>query len=158
MAEGSDWCWWFGTEHSCANDAQFDAFFRKLLSEAYQNLGRDAPDELAEPIKRKAAPAHVVAPSAFLDVRVDGRESTYFEWMGAGLYSPDRQESAMHGRADLLRQFRYGFSSERFYIRVDLAEGALAPLKDAQLCIPRLGDEELRIVLQVRGGKRRDQH
>ncbi len=29
-AEGSDWCWWFGPEHSTANDAEFDALFRVL--------------------------------------------------------------------------------------------------------------------------------
>jgi hypothetical protein len=78
--------------------------------------------------------------------------------MGAGLYSPDRQESAMHGRVDWLRQFRYGFSAERFYIRVDLAEGALAALQDAEFRITLRGDEELRLVLQVREGKLRDQH
>ncbi len=158
MAEGSDWCWWFGPEHSCANDAEFDAFFRQLLSEAYQSLGRDAPDELAEPIKRTAAPALITVPSAFLDVRVDGRESTYFEWMGAGLYSTDRQDSSMHGRVRWLQQFRYGFSSERFFIRVDFAEGALAALQDAELRIALHGDEELRIVLHVAEGKLRNQH
>jgi hypothetical protein len=113
---------------------------------------------LAEPIKRKAEPAHVVAPSAFLDVRVDGRESTYFEWLGAGLYSPDRQDSSMHGRVHWLHQFRYGFSSERFYIRVDLAEGGLAALQDAEFRITLRGDEELRIVLHVREGKIDNQH
>ena len=30
-AEGSDWCWWFGPEHSTANDAEFDELFRKHL-------------------------------------------------------------------------------------------------------------------------------
>jgi alpha-amylase/alpha-mannosidase (GH57 family) len=153
MAEGSDWTWWFGPEHSSANDAEFDAFFRQLLSESYQNLGGDAPDELAEPIKRRAAPAQVEAPSAFLNVSVDGRESTYFEWMGAGLYSPDRKDSAMHGRVPWLQQFRYGFSSERFFIRVDLAEGALTSLQDAEFRITLRGEEELRIVLHVREGK-----
>ena len=158
MAEGSDWCWWFGPEHSSANDEEFDAFFRQLLSEAYQSLGREAPDELAEPIKRKPAPAHVDAPSAFLDVRVDGRESTYFEWLGAALYSPDRRDSSMHGRVHWLQQFRYGFSSERFFIRVDFVDGALAALQDAEFRITLRGDEELRIVLQVREGKLAGQH
>jgi alpha-amylase/alpha-mannosidase (GH57 family) len=158
MAEGSDWCWWFGPEHSAANDAEFDAFFRQLLSEAYQSLGREAPDELAEPIKRKAAPVHVEPPSAFLDVRVDGRETSYFEWMGAGLYSPERQESSMHGQVHWLHQFRYGFSRELFYIRVDVLEGAMAALQDAEFRITLRGDEELRIVLHVREGKLRDQH
>jgi len=157
MAEGSDWTWWFGPEHSSSNDAEFDAFFRQLLSETYQNLGSDAPDELAEPIKRTAAPAQVEAPSAFLNVRIDGRESTYFEWMGAGLYSPDRKDSSMHGRVHSLQQFRYGFSSERFYLRVDFADGKSDALKDAEFRITLRGEEELRIVLHMREGKLHEQ-
>src|SRR5439155_3515447 len=51
-AEGSDWFWWFGPEHSSANDAEFDEFFRKLLSEVYRSLDGEVPDELAKPIKR----------------------------------------------------------------------------------------------------------
>jgi len=158
MAEGSDWCWWFGPEHSSANDAEFDAFFRQLLSEAYQNLGRAAPDKLAEPIKQRPAPAHVEAPSGFLDVRVDGRESTYFEWLGAALYSPERKDSSMHGRVHWLRQFRYGFSKERFFVRVDFVDDALAAVKDGEVRITLRGEEEVRIVLQVREGKLRGQH
>ena len=84
-AEGSDWCWWYGPEHSSANDAEFDAFYRKLLTEVYRSLGAEAPDVLAEPIKRQPVPALVLPPTAYLNVKVDGRESTYFEWMGAGL-------------------------------------------------------------------------
>ncbi len=60
-AEGSDWCWWFGPEHSSANDAEFDAFFRKLLSEVYRELGSEAPDELAESIKYQPERAEVLA-------------------------------------------------------------------------------------------------
>ena len=158
MAEGSDWCWWFGPEHSSANDAEFDAFFRQLLSEAYQSLGCEAPDELANPIKHKPEPAHIIAPSAFLDVRVDGRESSYFEWMGAGFYSPERRETSMHGRVHWLHHFRYGFGTESLFIRVDLVEGALATLQDAEFRITLRGDEELRIVLHVREGKLCEQH
>jgi alpha-amylase/alpha-mannosidase (GH57 family) len=54
-AEGSDWCWWYGPEHSSANDAEFDAFYRKLLTEVYRSLDAEAPDVLAEPIKRPPA-------------------------------------------------------------------------------------------------------
>ncbi len=158
MAEGSDWCWWFGPEHSSANDAEFDAFFRQLLSEAYQNLGCAAPDELAEPIKQRPAPAHVEQPAAFLEVQVDGRESTYFEWLGAALYSPVRQDSSMHGRVHWLQQFRYGFSNERFFVRVDLVDNALAAVKDGEFRITLRGDEEVRIVLHVREGKLCGQH
>src|SRR5712691_10497568 len=37
-AEGSDWCWWFGPEHSTANDAEFDALYRKHLTAIYLSL------------------------------------------------------------------------------------------------------------------------
>ena len=42
-AEGSDWCWWFGPEHSTANDAEFDALYRKHLTAIYLTLGQLAP-------------------------------------------------------------------------------------------------------------------
>jgi alpha-amylase/alpha-mannosidase (GH57 family) len=80
-AEGSDWFWWYGPEHSSANDAEFDAMFRKLLTTVYCELGGQAPDELAEPIKRFASPAVATPPLEYLKVRVDGRESSYFEWL-----------------------------------------------------------------------------
>src|SRR6184192_4848520 len=47
-AEGSDWCWWFGPEHSTANDAEFDALYRKHLTEIYLALGQVAPEERSE--------------------------------------------------------------------------------------------------------------
>src|SRR5262249_9783094 len=52
-AEGSDWCWWYGPEHSTANDAEFDALYRKHLTGIYRAVGKIAPDELAKPIKRQ---------------------------------------------------------------------------------------------------------
>jgi len=52
-AEGSDWCWWYGPEHSTANDAEFDALYRKHLTAVYLALGQVAPQELAKPIKRQ---------------------------------------------------------------------------------------------------------
>ncbi len=119
-AEGSDWCWWYGPEHSSANDAEFDAFYRKLLTEVYRSLGGEAPDVLAEPIKRQPERALILPPSAFLKVKVDGRESTYFEWMGAGLYSADRRSSAMHGRLTILHELRYGFDEKQFHLRTDV--------------------------------------
>jgi alpha-amylase/alpha-mannosidase (GH57 family) len=39
VAEGSDWCWWYGPEHSTANDEEFDLLYRKHLSNIYRLLG-----------------------------------------------------------------------------------------------------------------------
>ncbi len=152
-AEGSDWCWWFGADHSSSNDAEFDAFYRKLLSEVYLALGADAPDELAAPIKRQPQKAEVHPPSGYLNVRVDGRETSYFEWMGAGIYLPEERESSMHGRARLLRQIRYGFDEDLFFVRLDVFDGVFARLQDAEFRVTLRGDEELRLVIRLEQAK-----
>ncbi len=157
-AEGSDWCWWFGPEHSSSNDSEFDAFFRKLLSEVYKSLNVAAPDELAEPIKRQPDRAEILAPADFLEVRVDGRESSYFEWLGAGLYSPEGRDGSMHGRVRLLKQLRYGFDAEHLYLRVDVFEDVLKRRGSAEFRITLRGEEELRVLVHVQQGKIADFH
>jgi len=152
-AEGSDWCWWYGPEHSSANDAEFDAFYRKLLTEVYRSLDAEAPDVLAEPIKRQPVPALLLPPTGFLKVRVDGRESTYFEWMGAGLYSADRRSSAMHGKLMLLHEIRYGFDEKRLHMRVDVFSETLKELRDAEFRITFRAEQELRVVVRFEGGR-----
>jgi alpha-amylase/alpha-mannosidase (GH57 family) len=152
-AEGSDWCWWYGPENSSANDADFDALHRKHLTGIYTALGREAPDKLAQPIKRPSEMARKLLPSAFLQVRVDGRESSFFEWLGAGLYSPDRRSTAMHGRTFFLGDLHYGFSKERFYLRIDPLPGALAHLRDCEIRFTARTAGELRVTLRIRDGR-----
>jgi alpha-amylase/alpha-mannosidase (GH57 family) len=152
-AEGSDWCWWYGPEHSSANDAEFDAFYRKLLTEVYLSLDAEAPDILAEPIKRQPQYGLVLPPTIYLDVKVDGRETNYFEWLGSGLYSADRRSSAMHGRLLMLHELHYGFSEEQFYLRVDVFEGALDDLRDAEFRITVRAEQELRVVVHLEEGR-----
>jgi alpha-amylase/alpha-mannosidase (GH57 family) len=151
-AEGSDWCWWYGPEHSTANDAEFDAFYRTLLTEVYLRLGLDAPDDLAEPIKRMPEHALVAAPQAHLNVKVDGRETSYFEWLGAGLYSADRRGGSMHGRASLLHEVHYGFNDDWFYVRVDLFPEALTNLRNGLFRITLRAAQELRVLAHIREG------
>ena len=151
-AEGSDWCWWFGPEHSTANDAEFDALFRKHLTAVHLALGQVAPQELAKPIKRRPEHAVKLAPSAFLKITVDGRDTSYFEWLGAGLYSPERRGGAMHGRVFYLHELRYGFEEERFSVRVDPFLDALSELEDPEFRITIHGAEELTIVVKLTRG------
>jgi alpha-amylase/alpha-mannosidase (GH57 family) len=155
-AEGSDWCWWFGPEHSTANDAEFDALFRKHLTAVYLALGQVAPQELAKPIKRRPEHAVKLPPSAFLKITVDGRDTSYFEWLGAGLYSPERRGGAMHGRVFYLHELRYGFEEERFCVRVDPFLDALSELEDPEFRITIHGAEELTIVVKLTRGHLRE--
>jgi alpha-amylase/alpha-mannosidase (GH57 family) len=152
-AEGSDWCWWYGPEHSSANDAEFDALYRKHLSSVYRALGLAAPDELAEPIKRRPERALVLPPTAFVKITVDGRDTSYFEWLGSGLYAADRRSGAMHGRKYYLHELRYGFDDHFFNVRVDGFPDAFAGLDEFEFRVTLRVAEELRVVTAVRHGK-----
>ncbi|MEO0250023.1 MAG: glycoside hydrolase family 57 protein, partial [candidate division WOR-3 bacterium] len=50
IAEGSDWCWWYGDEHSSAMDEEFDALFRKHLMNVYILTGGEIPEQLYAPL------------------------------------------------------------------------------------------------------------
>jgi len=152
-AEGSDWCWWYGPEHASANDAEFDALYRKHLTEIYNALGEPPPAALAHPIKRAPQRGRRELPTAYLDVQVDGRESNYFEWLGAGLYATDRAGGAMHGRRCVLSEFYYGFAPERFWLRVDPVPEAIAEMPEFQLRVTIWDSRETRVTLRIQDGK-----
>jgi alpha-amylase/alpha-mannosidase (GH57 family) len=124
IAEGSDWFWWFGDDHSSAQDALFDHLFRKHLRNVYTLLGCDPPGTLFTPIARGAArpPMHD-QPVSFLRVQVDGR-APYFEWIDAARFTcgTDRGTMASVSRG-VLRTVWFGFDAERLLIRVDTDGG-----------------------------------
>ena len=151
-AEGSDWCWWYGPEHASANDAEFDELYRQHLTEVYAALGEHVPDGLLHPIKRAPERARREVPQAYLDVKVDGRETSYFEWLGAGFYATDQRSGSMHGRSCVLGQLSYGFGPQHFYLRVDPTE-AIADIPDFQFRLTLWDSRETRITVRVNKGK-----
>jgi hypothetical protein len=152
-AEGSDWNWWYGPEHGSVNDAEFDELYRKHLTEIYAALGEQVPDALAHPIKKAPERGRREAPESYLDVKVDGRESSYFEWLGAGLYITDSRGGTMHGRGPVLAELLYGFSESHFYLRVDPAREAIAEIPDFQLRLTVWDSRETRITVRVAKSK-----
>src|SRR5204863_8349146 len=85
IAEGSDWCWWYGDDHSSDHDLDFDDLFRRHLRNAYQMLGQPIPEELfVTNITTGGVPRTVVEPVGLLHPTLDGRATSYFEWLPAG--------------------------------------------------------------------------
>jgi alpha-amylase/alpha-mannosidase (GH57 family) len=153
IAEGSDWCWWYGPEHSSAHDEEFDLLYRKHLSNIYRMLGASPPDSLAVPIKRPKARALMVAPSGRIAPRVDGEVSNYFEWLGAGLFVPDDRSGSMHGAAALIEALHYGYSDDAMYLRVDLKEDFRDSHPDFELRVNVDGDHKLHLRVPIAEGK-----
>jgi alpha-amylase/alpha-mannosidase (GH57 family) len=124
IAEGSDWCWWYGPEHDSANRAEFDQLYRSHLANIYRFLNLSPPEELSRPILRIAEKAVHVLPSGPIKPFIDGEVTSYFEWLGAGLYRVDDRSGSMHGKKFLVREVYYGADGANLYLRVDFHQGA----------------------------------
>jgi len=124
IAEGSDWFWWFGDDHSCAQDGLFDRLFRKHLQNVYLVLDEQPPAELTKPISRGHRPPQpFIEPTGLLNVKIDGRR-TYFEWINAGHYVSRGPRGAMAMVAEVLvSDFYFGFDTERLLLRLDARDG-----------------------------------
>ena len=153
VAEGSDWCWWYGPEHSTANDEEFDMLYRKHLSNIYRLLGGSPTDDLAAPIKRPRVHALTVAPSAQIHPTIDGRVTTYFEWMGAGLCQPDYRSGSMHGVAQLVEALYYGYCDKAVYLRVDLGETFLQDHPDFEIRVNVDGESRTSLHAAISDGR-----
>jgi alpha-amylase/alpha-mannosidase (GH57 family) len=133
IAQGSDWFWWYGDDHSSALDGLFDHLFRKHLLNVYTLLGCDPPGSLFNPISRGGAQRLFHdQPISFSNVTVDGR-ATYFEWIDAARYvcGSDRATMTQVTRG-LLHSIWFGFDAQRLLVRVDTAGGpARERLSDA---------------------------
>jgi alpha-amylase/alpha-mannosidase (GH57 family) len=133
IAEGSDWFWWFGDEHSSAQDSVFDYLFRKHLMNVYRLLGDASPPDLSRPITRRGQRALHTLPRTFLEVKIDGRR-TFFEWLNAGRYTcqNERGTMALVTRGQL-RDVYFGFDLRSLLIRVDFDGAARTALADFDL-------------------------
>lgn len=139
IAQGSDWFWWFGDDHSSAQDGLFDRLFRQHLQNVYLVLGEQPPAELAKPISQgHRHPRLHSEPTGLLNVKIDGRR-TYFEWINAGHYVNRGARGTMTMAVDrLISDLYFGFDPKHLLLRMDARGG---PLKE-QLA----GVDMLRIV------------
>ncbi len=130
MAEGSDWTWWYGEDHSSANDGTFDYLFRKHLMNVYAALGARVPDDLRIAIKPQRARSAARPPVDFVTPKFDGKVTSYFEWRSAGSLIPEPGATGtMHRAESLIKAIYYGYDTEALYYRLDFSK----PLSDPQL-------------------------
>ena len=122
IAEGSDWNWWYGPEHSSANDQEFDELYRLHLANVYYALDADPPDSLEQPITGRPGKPKFAPQSAYISPRLDGAGGGYFDWLGAATHIADRHSSAMHGKTFMLDAGYAGIDEENLYCRADFMD------------------------------------
>src|SRR5262249_15233703 len=145
IAEGSDWCWWYGPEHDSANRAEFDQLYRSHLANVYRFLNLVPPEELSQPILKMPPPAAPIAPNGVVSPSIDGEVTSYFEWLGAGMYKVDDRSGSMHGKKFPVREVHFGSDGENLFVRMDFHGNSQVDMNGA----------EVKITLQAMDGKSR---
>ena len=124
-AQGSDWMWWFGDTHSSAQDEEFDRLFRMHLANVYRGLGQEVPEWLAAPIRAKTI-GPLYEPTASMTPTIDGRDTTYYEWLYAGRVDLHKGYAAIHRGRQALQMLQYGFDQAHGFFRLDVDRQLLA--------------------------------
>jgi alpha-amylase/alpha-mannosidase (GH57 family) len=131
-AEGSDWFWWYGDIHSSDNDSEFDRLFRNNLRFIYRSLGKDVPPEIDRPISRIPWSDRRVQPAFAMTPVLDGKVTSYYEWVGACEFNICRAGGTMGLPDARAQRIYYGFDEQNLYLRVDFREGGETDLQAIQ--------------------------
>lgn len=136
VAEGSDWNWWYGDEHTSNQSEIFDQIYRAHLQSIYNNLGLDVPKSLLSPIKSGLPESFVTAPEGTITPIIDGKLTHYYEWLGAGVFDCKKAGGAMHRVDRIMTQFSFVSDDDYIYIRADFEKkGFLVDNQDKALKI-----------------------
>ena len=123
IAEGSDWFWWYGDDHSSGHDVEFDELFRRHVRNIYRALDKPIPEDLfVTNITTQPPGVEIHRPTGFIEPSIDGEVTSYFEWVGAGCADETVAAGAMHQVADPgsgVTLIEFGFDLDRLFIRVD---------------------------------------
>jgi hypothetical protein len=91
----------------------------------YRLLQEPVPTELSKPILKTLAFGQHEQPTGAIKATIDGVVTSYFEWMGAGIYRIDTRSGAMHSRRPLIQDLRYGTDGRYIYLRLDFTQPVL---------------------------------
>ena len=156
IAEGSDWFWWYGDDHSSDHDLAFDELFRRHVRNVYRALGKPIPEELfVTNITTEPPPLEIQGPISFIQPVIDGEVTSYFEWIGAGCVEASSAAGSMHQVADRdagIEVVEFGFDPECLFVRVD----ATRPMRELlagglEIALNFLKPEGLRAELRADG-------
>jgi alpha-amylase/alpha-mannosidase (GH57 family) len=120
-AEGSDWFWWYGEPNQSIFKPEFDQLFRLNLMQVYRELGLDVPESLLTPIGSYVTESE---PGILFTIypTIDGRETSYYEWIGAREIRSADYAGAMNLTSGLIEKLHYGISTTCLFLRVNVSD------------------------------------
>ncbi len=116
-AEASDWFWWYGKGHYTEFAKEFDDLFRAHLVRIYELAGLSVPKDLLIPILgAHTIQAVINEPTEYIYPIIDGRVSSFFEWLGSG-YLEERGDAMQANLA--VRRLFWGENEQTLFFRLD---------------------------------------
>src|SRR5208283_1470486 len=94
--------------------------FRSYLMKVYKVMGKDVPPHLHVPIlmeDRNIEP--VMQARGFIQPRIDGYVTSYYEWQQAAFIDVKRSGGSMHKSDSVISSVHYGFNKDNLYLRID---------------------------------------
>jgi len=125
-AEASDWFWWFGRGHESVHEMEFDYLFRQNLRMVYKEMGLVTPDYLSRPVSEAESGINVRQPSAYISPAVNGRDDSFYKWVGAG--SCEFSHGSIHRLKPVISSVHFGFDRDTLYFRVAWFEDMIQSL------------------------------
>jgi hypothetical protein len=108
------------------------------------------------PVKGGAPAGRYTNPTSSLRIKVDGRCTSYFEWLGAGRYRADKEGGVMTaGHKSLLEQIFFGYDQKSLCLRIDLHDEPVLKKKEKAGALTHLVSglgihfPELKLQLQI---------
>ena len=126
--------------------------FRNHLSNVYRALDSEPPEELARSVLRAEAKVFSQRPTGIVRPVIDGEVTSYFEWMGAGVYRASHRGGAMHGRRFLVGEIHYGADGANFFLRVDFLPEEQRRLPGMEVHLTLEGADKARISILLGDG------
>jgi len=120
IAEGSDWNWWYGDEHTTDTQEEFDELFRLNLMQVYREMGKEIPAALFVPVlrhDRKITPTLLIR--GFIQPNIDGLVTSYYEWYQGAQVDVKKSGGSMHKSESLINSIYYGFNKDFLFLRLD---------------------------------------
>lgn len=126
IAEGSDWFWWFGDEHTAPNSEDFDLLFRYNVKMIYNiiksEIEIDIPKELNYYIMQKSNKQIFAPPSSEISPLIDGIATKDDLWYKSGFYNVKSEMQSMHQSGEIISKINYGNDKKYIYFKIETVQ------------------------------------
>ena len=147
-AEGSDWMWWYGDDNQSDEDDLFDYLFRANVRAVFETLHQNVPEELAVRLVDTTRTSQHVKPKNAISPAVDGSASGYFQWLGSGSLPNRAAGTSMATTSTPIREIRYGFDKQTFYLRLALDEALASGEREHRVTVRLQAKETAEVVVK----------